>query len=78
MRRLFDESDNWTDEARDLANRVSRLIRPIISEVHRSGASIRDMELVIMHDVSMTCAEVQITSGIERRKAAKAAKEEAK
>ena len=74
MRRLFDELDNWTEEAGELAIRIRAALRPIISEALKSGASIRDVELVAMNDMAMLCAELNIRAGLERRRLAREAK----
>ena len=68
MRRLFDENDDWNDEAQEIARKISTAIRPIVSDAVSSGLSVRDLELIFSFEVGSACSEFKIRADRERRK----------
>lgn len=61
-----------TPEATELSDRVDAVIRPLVLEYWGSGASLRDVDLVIQNTVSSIAAETVIRAATAKRKSERA------
>ena len=53
MNRLFNEKEEYTDEAQEVSRRFRALIKPFIDELEDSSYEARDIELLLCGDIRL-------------------------
>lgn len=72
---LFDENEVMLKDAKELCNKASLLIKPLLQEfIKKKGYKSREVESLVFSVVSTAFAEHRLLAAAERRKAAKAKK----
>ena len=59
MKRLFDEEDDWNEDAWKLCEQVENLIKPLFEEWANNGFSLIDAASIAWHTISI--AEMELT-----------------
>ncbi len=69
MIRLFNENGCETPTDSAWGKIVSDAIRPMVKDAVDAGISLRDLQTLVIEEVSVLCAEERLRRGIAERKA---------
>ena len=67
MKRLFNDKDNWSDEANALQHEATLLLKPLIEKYQNLGFSVREIDYVLSNAISMECVHVLIMAQVAQR-----------
>lgn len=64
MKRLFDESGEWTKEGNDICNEFGELIKLFIDDMNKKDYYLRDLEYLLLSEIGRTIGKTILENRI--------------
>ena len=68
MKRLFDEEDDWNEDARVFCDQVGNLVKPLFEKLADNNFSLVDAASIACHVISMMEMELTVKHQFRRKR----------